>query len=80
MNSIGIDIGKSWCVVCVMDEAGRVLEETKYANTRRAASMFARYAVNKYGPSKCVCESTGNLWQKTYAVNENVTISEPVQE
>lgn len=74
MNSIGIDIGKSWCVVCVMDDAGRVLEETKYANTRQAASLFARYAVNKYGPSRCVCESTGNLWLKTYESFEDAGV------
>ena len=33
MRNIGIDISKSKCVACVMDDKGRILEETAYENT-----------------------------------------------
>lgn len=74
MKNIGIDIGKKWCVVCIMDEAGNSLEETKYENTRRSAALFADYVVGEYGPSRAVCESTGNLWQKTYESFEDAGV------
>lgn len=75
MNNIGIDIGKSKCAVCMMDQDGEVLEETSYTNTSRTAALLARYAVDKYGPSRAVCESTGNLWQKTFTAFEKAGIS-----
>ena len=44
MKSIGIDIGKRRCIVCIMDRNGTVLEETGYENTYAAATAFARKA------------------------------------
>ena len=66
MKSIGIDIGKRRCIVCIMDEDGVVLEETGYDNTSAAAAALAKRAMAAYGKCQAVCESTGNLWIKTY--------------
>ena len=33
MRNIGIDISKKKCIVCVMDDKGKILEETAYDNT-----------------------------------------------
>ena len=71
MKSIGIDIGKRRCIVCTMDRNGTVLEETGYENTYAAADAFARKAKREYGKCQAVCESTGNLWIKTYEVFED---------
>ena len=71
MKSIGIDIGKRRCIVCTMDRNGTVLEETGYENTYAAATAFARKAKREYGKCQAVCESTGNLWIKTYEAFEN---------
>ena len=71
MKSIGIDIGKRRCIVCTMDRNGTVLEETGYENTYAAATAFARKARRKYGKCQAVCESTGNLWIKTYEAFED---------
>ena len=71
MKSIGIDIGKRRCIVCTMDRNGTVLEETGYENTYAAATAFARKARREYGKCQAVCESTGNLWIKTYEAFED---------
>ena len=71
MKSIGIDIGKRRCIVCIMDRNGTVLEETGYENTYAAADAFARKARREYGKCQAVCESTGNLWIKTYEAFED---------
>ena len=71
MKSIGIDIGKRRCIVCTMDRNGTVLGETGYENTYAAATAFARKARREYGKCQAVCESTGNLWIKTYEASEN---------
>ena len=71
MKSIGIDIGKRRCIVCTMDRNGTVLEETGYENTYASATAFARKARRKYGKCQAVCESTGNLWIKTYEAFED---------
>ena len=71
MKSIGIDIGKRRCIVCIMDRNGTVLEETGYENTYAAATAFARKAKREYGKCQAVCESTGNLWIKTYEAFED---------
>ena len=71
MKSIGIDIGKRRCIVCIMDRNGTVLEETGYENTYAAATAFARKARREYGKCQAVCESTGNLWIKTYEAFED---------
>ena len=38
--SIGIDIGKKKCDVCVMDSTGKVLERRQYHNTPQDAKEF----------------------------------------
>ena len=53
------------------DQNGTVLEETGYENTYAAATAFARKARREYGKCQAVCESTGNLWIKTYEAFED---------
>ena len=71
VKSIGIDIGKRRCIVCTVDRNGTVLEETGYENTYAAATALARKAKREYGKCQAVCESTGNLWIKTYEAFED---------
>ena len=71
MKSIGIDIGKRRCIVCIMDRNGTVLKETGYENTYAAATAFARKARREYGKYQAACESAGNLWIKTYGAFED---------
>ena len=71
MKNIGIDIGKRRCIVCVMDKNGTVLKEMGYDSTYAAADAFARKARTAYGKCQAVCESTGNLWIKTYEAFED---------
>ncbi len=74
--SIGIDIGKRKCVACIMDDNKRILEETAYENTYKEADLFAKKAKLNYGGKNCqaVCESTGNMWLKTYEAFESAGI------
>ncbi len=74
MKSIGIDIGKRKCAVCVMDEKRSVLYETEYPNTFADAKALASRMKRKYGRCQAVCESTGNLWIKTFEAFEDVKI------
>ena len=53
------------------DRNGTVLEETGYENTYAAATALARKARREYGKCQAVCESTGNLWIKTYEAFED---------
>lgn len=76
---MGVDIGKRNCVVCIMDSDGSIIEETKYNNTFDEAKSFASYIKKKHGGSgkstiTAVCESTGNLWLKTYQAFEKYNI------
>lgn len=74
-NNIAVDIGKKKCVVCIMDDAGTILEETSYDNTTADAVLFAKGAISNYGTCRAVCESTGNLWIKTYEAFEKQGIT-----
>lgn len=80
---IGIDIGKRMCVTCIMHADGRVLEESKYPNTIKDAELFATHVQDKYDVCKAVCESTANLWQKTYSVfearNMDIVLANPLK-
>ncbi len=71
---VGIDIGKRICVVCAMDKDRNILYEGKYPNTRADAAVFADTVLAKYD-SQAVCESTGNLWFKTFETLEERGIS-----
>ena len=69
---IAVDIGKRKCVVCITDKDGSILEETRYDNTLQEAERFASHLDKKYDNRKChaVCESTANMWLKTYEAFE----------
>lgn len=70
---IAVDIGKRKCVVCVTDKDGSIVEETNYSNTLQEVERFASDLNKKYDNRKChaVCESTANMWLKTYQAFEN---------
>ena len=77
MKNIGIDIGKGKCIVCVMDGKGSVLERTSYVNTLASAKEFARRMKKEYGGKercRAACESTGNMWLKTFEAFEECGI------
>ncbi len=68
-TSIGIDIGKRKCDACVVDGNGKVLERGQYPNTRDGAAKFAGVMARRYlggGPCRAACETTGNMWNKTF--------------
>lgn len=83
MKYIGDDIGKKTCVACIMDENGTVLEKAKYNNTLEDAESFSKEMIKKYGQCQAVCESTGNLWLKTYEAFERngipVKLANPIK-
>ena len=58
--------------MCITNNDGSIIEETKYDNTLHEANRFAHNLDKKYDNKKChaVCESTGNMWLKTYEVFE----------
>jgi hypothetical protein len=51
-----------------MNSDGSIAEEAKYDNTLTEAQIFAYSIVKKYGQCVAVCESTSNIWLKTYQV------------
>jgi transposase len=57
-----------------MSSDGSIAEETKYNNTLDEAGIFAYSMVKKYGKCIAVCESTANLWLKTYQAFEKYNI------
>jgi len=63
---VGIDIGVKACAVCVMDDKGDALEETSYPNTLKDATVFAQKTAERHGECRAVCESTGNMWLKSF--------------
>ena len=77
MKNIGIDISKKKCVVCVMDDKGKMLEETAYDNTLVDAKEFACRMKREYGrrgQCRAACETTGNMWLKTFEAFEEYGI------
>ena len=73
MRNIGIDISKRKCVVCVMDDIGRMLEETAYENTLADAKEFTGRMKREYsrrGQCRAAYETTGNMWLKTFVAFE----------
>lgn len=66
MKYIGIDIGMRRCNVCIMDMKKNILEEITYDNRLADASALAMRIASKYKECKAVCESTGNMWIKTF--------------
>ena len=74
MKSIGIDIGKRKCVVCVVSHKGDVLERASYDNTLRDALALAMSLKRKYRRCQAACESTGNHWLKTFDAFESAGI------
>ena len=77
MKNIGIDISKKKCVVCVMDDKGKILEESAYENTLVDAKEFACRMKKEYGRKgqcRAACETTGNMWLKTFEAFEEYGI------
>ena len=77
MRNIGIDISKKKCIVCVMDDKGKILEETAYENTLADAKEFAGKMKREYGrrgQCRAACETTGNMWLKTFEAFEEYGI------
>ena len=69
-----MDIGKRDCKACIMSSDGSIAEEIKYNNTLHEAEIFAYSIIKKYGKCVAVCESTANLWLKTYQAFEKYNI------
>ncbi|MFZ0511723.1 MAG: transposase [Candidatus Nitrosopolaris sp.] len=67
-----MDIGKRNCKACIMNADGSIDEE--YDNKLTEAEIFACSMVKKYGECMAVCESTANLWLKTYHAFEKYSI------
>src|SRR5215469_9980161 len=57
-----------------MNSDGSIAEESVYNNTLAEAEIFAYSIVKKYGKCVAVCESTANLWLKTYQAFEKYNI------
>ena len=74
MRSIGIDIGKRRCIACIINEDGIVLKRTGYNNTLEDATKFAQKIKQEYGECKAACETTGNMWLKTFEAFESQNI------
>ncbi len=74
MINIGIDIGKRRCTVCVIDAKGHVLEEGSYNNTYKEAARLAARLKKEYKRCQAACESTGNMWLKTFRAFEDQRI------
>jgi len=70
-ESIGIDIGKRKCDVCVIDQRGNVLQRAKYPNTVADARTFAQKMADRYGRCRAACESTANMWRTTFDAFED---------
>ncbi|MDE0243591.1 MAG: IS110 family transposase [Candidatus Kaiserbacteria bacterium] len=49
-----------------MNDERNVLEETTYENHLANASVVAARIAKEYGKCKAVCESTGNMWIKSF--------------
>ena len=49
-----------------MNDDGSIAEESEYDNKLTEAEIFAYSMVKKYDKCIAVCESTSNLWLKTY--------------
>ena len=75
LKYIAVDIGKRDCKACIMSSDGSIAEETKYNHTLSEAEIFACSMVKKYGKCVAVCESTANLWLKTYQAFEKYNIA-----
>ena len=58
-----------------MNSDGSIVEETTYGNTSVEVESFASFAKKRYGECVAVCESTSNLWLKTYQAFEKYSIS-----
>ena len=66
MKNIGIDIGAKTCIACIMDGKKNVPEEAAYPNTPKDATGFAGKAAGRHGRCRAVCESTDNMWPKSF--------------
>ena len=65
MISVGIDVHKKRCQVCLKDQKGKLIQELTIPNSIEGAGQLARL-LEGYGEAKIVLESTGNLWTRIY--------------
>lgn len=63
-KSIGIDIEKRQCVVCVLDEKGNKLKEQTYDNTLAVVKKFAKQLKRKYCSYQAACKYAESIWIK----------------
>jgi transposase len=82
MIYVGIDIHKRKCNSVLMDEQGRILDETAFTNTQEGLTTLIQ-RIKPHGQAKAVLESTGNFWLKSYEALEkeqiHVTLSNPLK-
>jgi len=57
-----------------MNDDGSIAEESEYDNKPTEAEIFANSMFKKYGKCIAVCNSTSNLWLKTYQAFEKYSI------
>ena len=72
MKNIGIDISKKKCVVCVMDDKGKICVYTLVDAKEFACRMKREYG--RRGQCRAACETTGNMWLKTFEAFEEYGI------
>ena len=82
MIYVGIDIHKRKCNSALMDEQGRILDETVFANTQEGLTTLIQ-RIKAHGQAKAVLESTGNFWLRSYEALEkeqiHVALSNPLK-
>ena len=71
---IGINIGMKKCAMCVIDGGKKILEEAAYDNTAKDAVAYAKKIALGHDTCKAVCESTGNMWIKSFEAFEKAGI------
>jgi transposase len=79
---VGLDVHKRKCNSAVMDEQGRILDETTFTNTKEGLACLIE-RIKPYGEARAVLESTGNFWLKSYEALEaaqiHVSLSNPLK-
>ena len=53
---------------------GTVPERGQYQNTVQDADKTAKHMIKKYGKCRAACETTGNMWRKTYDALDSARI------
>ena len=67
MKALGIDCGQLEHRFCLLDEAGKVLAEGAFAESRREVETMRRQVEASGEPPRVVMEASGNCWQNLQA-------------